>query len=285
MWRFGYNAGTLSVHAPGHVVRRSRKVPHASMVLEHRCLPDTCPSDGACCRVCAARDRNRHRHDHCVQAAAAAVPCVAVTARNVDTGFIRSTVTDAEGRYRIAAVPPGVYELTAELSGFVTNLRRGVRLSVGSEAVVNFEMAVGGVTEQVTVEANVPVIETTTSAVPGSLSRDQLERLPIAGRNFTNLLRVMPGAAANNSSFSFGGSRGRSNTWVVDGVHNTNEISAFQNLVPALDSIQEVQVLVNGFKAEYGQASGGIVNVITRAGTNAFRGNGVVVFQDNRLRA
>ena len=220
-----------------------------------------------------------------VDAQQAAVPGVTVTVRNVETGFTRTAVTDANGGYRIAAIPPGSYELSAELAGFATSRRRGVTLTVGAQSVVNFQMAVAGVTEQVTVEADVPVVETTTATVQGTLRREQIETLPIAGRNYTNILRLMPGAAANNSSFSFGGSRGRSNTWVVDGVHNTNEISGFQNQIPALDSIQEVQVLVNGFKAEYGQASGGIVNVITRSGGNEFRGNAVALFQDNSLRA
>lgn len=220
-----------------------------------------------------------------VDAQNAALPGATVTVRNLDTGFTRTAVTTAEGGFRIAAIPPGNYELSAELAGFASNVRRGVTLRVGAEAVVNFQMALAGLSEQVTVQADVPVVETTTATLQGALRREQMEMLPIAGRNYTNLLRLMPGAAANNSSFSFGGSRGRSNTWVVDGVHNTNEISGFQNQVPALDSIQEVQVLVNGFKAEYGQASGGIVNVITRSGSNDFHGNALFLFQDNRLRA
>ena len=95
----------------------------------------------------------------------------------------------------------------------------------------------------------------------------------------------MPGAAANNSSYGFGGSRGRSNTFNVDGVDNSDEISGYAHQSPALDSIQEIQVLVNGFKAEYGQASGGVVNVITRSGTNQLRGTGFFLFQDEDLRS
>ena len=95
----------------------------------------------------------------------------------------------------------------------------------------------------------------------------------------------MPGAAANNTTYGFGGSRGRSNTWNVDGVDNSDEISGFAHQSPALDSIQEIQVLANGFKAEYGQASGGVVNVITRSGTNQVRGSGFALFQDESLRA
>ena len=215
----------------------------------------------------------------------AALPGATVTARNTDTGLVRAGVSDQEGRYRIAAIPPGSYEIAAELQGFGRALRKGVTLTVGGESVINFDMAVAGVTEQVTVQGDTPVIETTTSAVQSTLRREQIDLLPLAGRDFTNVIRLVPGAASNNASYGFGGSRGRSNTWNLDGVDNSDEISGFAHQSPALDSIQEVQVLVNGFKAEYGQASGGVVNVITRSGTNQLRGTGFGLFQDESLRS
>ncbi|MDQ3486264.1 MAG: hypothetical protein M3468_00855 [Acidobacteriota bacterium] len=158
-------------------------------------------------------------------------------------------------------------------------------LTVGAEAVLNFEMAVAGVTEQVPVQADTPVVETTTSAIQSTIRREQIDLLPLAGRDYTAAIRLVPGAAANNSSYGFAGSRGRSNTFNVDGVDNSDEISGFAHQSPALDSIQEIQVLVNGFKAEYGQASGGVVNVITRSGTNTFRGTAFTLFQDQDLRS
>ncbi len=194
-------------------------------------------------------------------------------------------MTDAEGRFRIAAVPPGAYEISAEMQGFGRSVRRGVNLTVGAEAVINFELAVAGVTEQLTVQADAPVIETTTSAIQSTIRREQIDLLPLAGRDYTGVIRLVPGAAANNSSYGFGGSRGRSNTFMLDGVDNSDEISGYAHQSPALDSIQEVQVLVNGFKAEYGQASGGVVNVITRTGTNQLRGTAFTLFQDEDLRS
>lgn len=214
-----------------------------------------------------------------------ALPGATVTARNVDTGFTRAVVSDTDGRYRLAAIPPGAYEFAAEMQGFGRGLRRGVTLTVGAEVVIDFELSVANVTEVVTITADSPIVETTTSAVQGTLRRDQIDLLPSAGRNYADLLRLIPGAAANNSTYGFGGSRGRSNTWNVDGVDNSDEISGYAHQSPALDSIQEIQVLVNGFKAEYGQASGGVVNVITRAGTNQVRGTGLFLFQDEGLRA
>ena len=220
-----------------------------------------------------------------VDAQRASLPGATVTAKNTATGFVRTGVTDQEGRYRIAAVPPGSYEISAEMQGFSRAVRTGVTLTVGGEAVINFDMAVASVTEAVTVQADAPIVETTTSAVQSTLRREQIDLLPLAGRDYTNILRLVPGAAANNSSYGFGGSRGRSNTFNVDGVDNSDEISGFAHQSPALDSIQEIQVLVNGFKAEYGQASGGVVNVITRSGTNQVHGTGFFLFQDENLRS
>jgi Carboxypeptidase regulatory-like domain/TonB dependent receptor-like, beta-barrel len=215
----------------------------------------------------------------------AALPGVTVTARNTDTGFTRSTPTDSEGRYRLAALPPGPYEFTAELAGFATAVRQGLTLTVGAEAIINFGLGLAGVSEAITVTADTPIVETTTSAVQETMTRAQIDLLPLASRDYTGVLRLAPGAAANNSSYGFAGSRGRSNTWQLDGVDNSDEISGYQHQSPALDAIQEVQVLVNGFKAEYGQASGGVINVITRSGTNTIHGSGLFLYQDNAFRA
>ncbi|HYB95808.1 MAG TPA: TonB-dependent receptor [Vicinamibacterales bacterium] len=214
-----------------------------------------------------------------------AIPGATITARNVATGLTRTGVTDSDGRYRIAAIPPGTYEISAALQGFATAIRQGVTLTVGAEAVINFELNVAGVNEAVTVVIDAPIVETTTAAVQSTIRREQIDLLPLAGRDYTGLLRLVPGAAANNSTYGFAGSRGRSNTWSIDGVDNSDEISGFAHQSPALDSVQEIQVLVNGFKAEFGQASGGVVNVITRSGTNQLHGTGLFLFQDEALRA
>lgn len=214
----------------------------------------------------------------------AVLPGATVTARNTETGFTRSGVSDAEGRFRIAALPPGSYQLNAELSGFTTSIRRGVTLTVGSESVINFQLGVGGLQEQVTVTADTPVVETTTAAVQSTVSRQQIDLLPLIGREYTSLLRLAPGAQDSNGT-SFTGSRGRANQFMVDGVDNSEDISGYSRQALALDSIKEVQVLVNGFKAEYGQADGGVVNVITRSGTNALDGSAFFLYRDQDLMA
>ncbi len=212
----------------------------------------------------------------------AVLPGVTLTARNTETGITRSATSDTEGRYRIAAIPPGEYELTADLTGFTTAVRRGLRLAVGSQSVINLQLGLSGVQEQVTVTADTPVVETTTAAVQSTMNREQIDVLPLIGRDYTSLLRLTPGAQSSNGT-SFTGSRGRANQFLVDGVDNSEDISGYDRQSLALDSIKEVQVLVNGFKAEYGQASGGVVNVITRSGTNDLRGSAFYLYRDKDL--
>lgn len=214
----------------------------------------------------------------------AVLPGATVTARNTATGFTRSTTTDEQGQYRLAALPPGVYEITAELQGFVTARRQGLTLALGAESVIHFELALGTLTETVSVTAEVPVVQTTTAAVESRLDREAIDLLPLIGRDYESLLRLAPGAQ-NSNGVSFTGSRGRSNQWNIDGVDNSEDISGYSRQSLALDSIQEVQVVVNGFKAEYGQASGGVINVVTRSGTNELRGSGFVLFRDQSLMA
>lgn len=210
------------------------------------------------------------------------LPGATVTARNTATGFSRTVTTDDQGRYRLAALPPGPYEMSAELAGFVTARRAGLTLSLGAEAVVNFDLALGTLTEAVSVTADTPVVQTTTAAVETRLDRATIDLLPLIGRDYESLLRLAPGAQSSNGT-AFTGSRGRSNQWNIDGVDNSEDISGYSRQGLALDSIQEVQVVVNGFKAEYGQASGGVINVVTRSGTNDVRGSGFFLFRDQSL--
>lgn len=214
----------------------------------------------------------------------AVLPGVTITARNTETGISRAGVSEAEGRYRIPVIPPGVYDFSAELSGFQTSVRKGVTLTVGAEAVINFQLAVAGVSEALTVTAQAPVVQTTTAAIEGTIGREQIDLLPLIGRSYESLLRLMPGTQDNNGTTGFGGARGRSNRWYIDGVDNTEDISGYSRQTPALDSIKEVEVLVTGFKAEY-TAAGGVVNAITRSGTNQLHGNGLVLFRNQDMMA
>ena len=220
-----------------------------------------------------------------VDAQGGVLPGVTVTAKNVETGVTRSDVTSATGAYRLRAVPPGRYEFTAELSGFQTNVRTGVVLTVGAEATINFTLQLAGVSETVTVEANAPIVDTTNSTIGANLDSDQIQMLPTISRDYRAFLRVVSGTSDTSQGISFLGARAASNNWQLDGVDNTANASGGQRSSPQIDTIAEFQVLTNSFKAEYGHAAGGVVNAITRSGSNAYRGSGFVYYRDERFRA
>jgi hypothetical protein len=214
----------------------------------------------------------------------AVVTGVTVTARRPDTGLVRTVVSDAEGFYRFLALPPGEYEVTAEVSGFRTARRTGIRLSVGTEAVLDFEMSAAGVAEEVTVRADIPIVNTTTSQTGGTLLREQLDLLPTLSRDFRAFLRLVPGTTASSEGAAFLGARARSNNWQIDGVDNNTDSSGFQNISPQLDSIAEYQVQSANFKAEYGRSAGGVVNAVTRSGTNTYHGRLFTYYRDENFR-
>ncbi|MBI2834382.1 MAG: TonB-dependent receptor [Acidobacteria bacterium] len=212
------------------------------------------------------------------------LPGAAITAHNVDTGFARAVVSEANGFYRLSALPPGRYELTAELQGMEKVTRRGVTLTLNSQSVLDFTLQIAGVSEAIVVTADSPVVETTTAQVASTMTRDQIDALPLIGRSVFSLVRLTPGAQSSNGT-SFTGSRGRSNQFLIDGVDNSEDISGYNRQEFAVDAIKEFQVLINNFKAEYGRASGGIINVVTRSGTNNLHGNGFYLFRNQDLMA
>lgn len=212
-----------------------------------------------------------------------AIQNAAVTIRNIDTGFSRESTSTQEGRYWLAALPPGRYELTAQRDGFQRVVRSGITLTLGVEAVLDIALPVAPVNETVMVNADIPIVDTTTAAIEMRLNRGQLDILPLFGRDYLLLTRLAP--AAQDLGESFSGSRERSNEFTLDGVDNTSDISGFSRSTISLDSIQEVQVLVNNYKAEHGRASGGIVNVISRSGGNRPSGSLFLALSDDALNS
>jgi hypothetical protein len=212
-----------------------------------------------------------------------AIANAAVIIRNIDTGFRRESTTTPDGRYWLAALPPGRYELTAQRDGFRTVVRSGITLTLGVEAVLDLALPVAPLNEIVTVNADVPIVDTTTAAIETGLNRTQLEILPLFGRDYLSLVRLAPGTQDSGDSFT--GSRERSNEFTLDGVDNTSDISGFSRSSISLDSIQEIQVLANNYKAEHGRASGGIINVISRSGGNRASGSLFLTVSDAALNS
>jgi len=216
------------------------------------------------------------------------LPGVTVVITNVETGLTRSVVTDERGWYRAPALPPGPYELRAELPGFATVVRSGLTLTIGQEATINLQLDLASVQETVTVTGESPLVETSNSTLGTTVTRTELDSLPLAGRNFSGLATLSPGIASVGSGttgLSAGGQTTRSNSFLIDGASNDDTIVATQRGGFSLEAVREFAVLSNQFAAEYGMASGAIVSVITRSGTNQLQGRGFIFHRDDSFDA
>ena len=230
----------------------------------------------------------------------AVIPGATVTVRNVETGITRTLSTDATGRFRAPQLGLGNYEITAGAAGFQSLVRSGITLTVGREAVVNFTLQVGSVAERITVTGEAPLIETTNATVADSVSERELRSLPLNARSFTDLTAIQPGVVADiglyPTVFSGGtrivmnGARPTQSLYLLDG---TDILSPATNVAPAsvlgqalgVDTIREFTVLQNNYGAQYGRAIGGIVNSITRSGTNEFHGSAFEFLRNSKLDA
>lgn len=218
-----------------------------------------------------------------------ALPGVTVTARQAETNLTQTGVTGGEGRYYVPNLPPGRYELTAELSGFIS-VKQTVDLRVGQELSINLTMQLAGVTEEVQVLAeSVPV--QTQSTIATVISNKQIDDLPTISRDFSALAKLAPGttasgmtgATAAGTGISISGMRPFQNNIIVDGASNLMQFYGRQANDFPQDWIQEFQVLTNSFGAEFGQAAGGVMNVITRSGSNLFAGRGYGFFRSAKF--
>jgi hypothetical protein len=207
----------------------------------------------------------------------ASVANAKVTATNQDTGATRTVVSDNEGRYRFTVLP-GRYSLTAEASGFKKETLTDLVLTVGRNLNQDLSLTVGGVQEAVTVTAEVPPVDTTKGDVSGVVTQQQIDALPVNTRQTLNLALLMPGTSQDASRTFYNnveiGSGGRfyANGFTVDGVTNTWAEQGEPRENFPQGAIQEFRVNTNQFKAEQGLAMGGVVNMVTKNGTNSFHG-------------
>ena len=213
----------------------------------------------------------------------AAVPNASITARNAATNLSREATTNDDGFYKIVNLPPGQYEVTVKAANYKTALIPAVTLTVGQTAVQDVPLEVGDVTATVTVTtAPVNVVETSSTAVASTIDQQRVNSLPINERSATGFALTIstvgrdngrPIGPAPTSGLNIGGQRGRSTLVQVDGADYTdNSINAARSTV-SQEAVQEYQVATNSYAPEFGRATGGIVNVVTKSGTNDFRGN------------
>jgi hypothetical protein len=215
------------------------------------------------------------------------VPGATVTARQVQTNVTRNSVTDSNGQYFIPNLPAGSYELTVELAGFGTARQSELVLRVGLEATVNFVLKLAAVQESVTVSAQATLVETQ-HTVGLNIDTKQLDALPTFNRNFSDLAQLTPGVTSTGSGsmgFSASGQAQYQNNVFVDGGTNAMQFYGIQADTFPQDWIQEFEVMTNGFSAEFGNASGAVLNVITRSGTNEIHGRAYGFFQNASLNS
>src|SRR5215469_11546164 len=228
---------------------------------------------------------------------AATIAKASITLRNTDTNRVYNAVSNADGLYVFASVLPGPYELTTEASGFAKSTQTGIVLTVGQTATLEVTLRVAGGTEKVVVTVETPVIEPTKTEISQVIQTQQIDSLPISGRLFTDFALLTPGVATSRTSLgttftdfetsqiSFGGQRSFSNSVAVDGADFVSTISGVQRSTPPQESVQEFRVVNNTFGAEYGRAAGGIVNIITKSGTNDLHGSVYEYFQNDATNA
>ncbi len=246
----------------------------------------------------------------------AALPRATVSVAHASTGAERRVTTDEEGLYRVAGLGPGVYVARASFAGFAVGERGNLVTVAGQHVRLDFTLQPAGVTaEQVVVsEAGAPPVDTTRTVVGGTVTRDEIESLPLPSRSPLDFVFTLSGvteeplstrdaaedrdpdarsATAERSAttpeeagaFALSGGAAYSNNITIDGLDNNDDRAARERFQPSLEAIEEVQVILNQFSAEYGRASGGRINLRTRGGSNDFRGRLFYFFRDESLNA
>ena len=220
---------------------------------------------------------------------AAALGGVAITAHNLETGQDARNVTTIEGTYRLAAVPPGVYRLTGELAGFATFTREPVRVYVGQTLEIAIVMAVAGLADEMTIEADTPLIATTRSEIAQVVEGERIKQLPLDGRDFLELAELAPGVAPSTGFggglTSISGSSFRNVAINLDGLDVTDVVARGAYGYFTSEPIREFQVITNRFSAEYGRSLSGVINAVTKSGTNEFHGTAYAYGRDEALDA
>jgi len=226
-----------------------------------------------------------------------AVAKATITLTDVATNRTYTATSDVSGYYVLPNLLPGTYELKVAYPGFSTYLQKGIVLSVGQTATVNVTLEIKAVGQQVVVTGAVQAIEPTRTEISNVINDKSISSLPISGRLFTDFVLLTPGVATGRTSLgstitefevtriSFGGMRDLDNLVTVDGADNINTADGSQRATPPQSSVSEFRVVNNDYGAEYGRALGGIVNVVTKSGTNNLHGSAYEYLQNNATDA
>ncbi|MBL8138714.1 MAG: carboxypeptidase regulatory-like domain-containing protein, partial [Acidobacteria bacterium] len=205
----------------------------------------------------------------------AAIPGATITVTSPSTGFTRSDVSDAEGVYRLRALPVGTFDIAVELAGFASVDRKGVVVNVGQTITLDFTLKVAALAETVIVTGQTPLIEASVSSVGGVVDIGRIESIPLNGRQFANLAATLPGVGLGNHSDptkstqyspQINGGNGRNVNYQIDGGDNNDDtVGGLLQLFP-LEAIQEFNFVTSRAKAENGRSNGGVMNIVTKSG-------------------
>ncbi|MGA7315666.1 MAG: carboxypeptidase regulatory-like domain-containing protein, partial [Silvibacterium sp.] len=238
----------------------------------------------------------------------AVIPKAAVTVINTDTGAQRSRDTDSNGTYTFPALPPGHYTVEITVPGFKLYRRSDITLDANSALVIPVSLVVGGEHDTVTVSESAVHVDTTSTQMGDVISSHEMTAVPLNDRSFTDLLALQPGVAPatsitsntvqdvgasafspsgdlNPGTISINGQREFANAFIVNASDAEEDVNMGTSIIPNLDSIAEFRILTNNFDAEYGEFSGGQINVVTKSGTNAFHGNAFWFLRNTDLDA
>jgi outer membrane receptor protein involved in Fe transport len=211
-----------------------------------------------------------------------------IEARNIATGIAQTAVTDAAGRYRLPLLASGEYELRVTAAGFQPMVRRGVVLAVGQEVVADATLTVGQIESAVTVDSTAPAVNTSSAALSGLVTKEEIRDLPLNGRSFQQLALLQTGVSAalaagndpiggRTPKISINGARPEQNNFLLDGADINNVYNktpgSVAGVLLGVEAILEFQVLTNAYSAEFGRSSGGVINAVTRSGANKYHGS------------
>ena len=217
-------------------------------------------------------------------------------------GVTRTTETDDNGEFRFSGLPIGEYSLRCEQTGFASIVTEPFQVSVGQTVTRRIEMKLGEISENLEVKERPEALDATATTTSVALGGERIEEGPASNRNYLNFVLVAPGVAqsngsntqrslvgirnvSNDSGFSFGGLRGRNNSLLIDGVDNRDETTGGNRVAIGLEMVQEFRVSGTTVGAEFGGAAGGLVNMVTRSGTNLWHGDSTFFTQHERFNA
>lgn len=229
----------------------------------------------------------------------AVIPGARVTLTNEETGASAATASGDDGSYRFTPVRIGIYRVTAEFKGFQTSRHTQVGVNIQQQVVVDFTLLPGQVTETVEVTGETTVLQTQSGSLGQVVGRQQINDLPLNGRNFTFLAQLAPGVTfaqqdtrslGANGNFAANGMRPAQNNYLLDGIDNNNLQSDFRAgtsyaVLPPVDAIQEFKIQTSAFSAELGRAGGGVLNATVKSGTNELHGNLWEFLRNDKLAA